>query len=173
MATASQKTDQSGKVSTSKAVKGEKDLAVEEIIKKYSAISVSAGFIPVPLLDLATLVGIQYKAIQEICKVHGQELNKQVTKSVVTTAISTLSANSVSRLGGSLLKIVPVVGGALSQGAFIAYSGASTYAIGHLFHRHFTSGGTILDFDIKNSKESFKKLFRSYKSTSADTAAAA
>lgn len=143
----------------------DREQAAHKIIKKYSAIAVSASFIPVPLLDIATLAGIQLKAIQEISKLHGHELKENAGKSAVTTAIAALSASPVARVGASLLKVVPVLGGALSVATFPAYAAASTYAIGHLYHKHFTEGGTVLDFDPKNAKESYKKLMSKYKSS--------
>jgi len=143
----------------------EKELAAQKIIKKYSAIAVSAGFIPVPLLDIATLAGIQLKAIHEIGRLHGHDFSENAGKSAVTTAVAALSASPVSRLGASLLKVVPVIGGALSTLSFPGYAAASTYAIGNLYHRHFANGGTILDFDPKNAKESYRKLMGKYKSS--------
>jgi len=148
----------------------DKEQAAQKIIKKYAAIAISAGFVPVPLLDLATLAGIQLKAIHEIGKLHGHDFSENAGKSAITTAISTLSANPVSRIGASLLKVVPVIGGALSTVSFHGYAAASTYAIGNLYHRHFANGGTILDFDPKNAKESYRKLMKKYKSSD-DTAA--
>lgn len=146
------------------AIPVEKELAAQKILKKYAAIAVTAGFVPVPLLDIATLAGIQVKAIQEIAHLHGQDLSDHKGKAAVSTVITALSANPVSKVGASLLKVVPVLGGALSAVAFHGYAAASTYALGSLFHQHFATGGTVLDFDATKAKDAYKKLVTKYKS---------
>lgn len=154
-------------------VTDEMDQQVQKIIKKYSAIAVSAGFVPVPLLDLATLAGIQLKAIHEIGKVHGMEFKENAGKSTVVSALAVLSANPVSRIAGSLLKVVPVIGGALSLASFHAYAAGSTYAMGNLFHRHFSNGGTILDFNAQKVKGAYSNLVSKFKSKEKEVVAVA
>jgi len=143
----------------------------QRIIKKYSAIAISAGFVPVPLLDLATLAGIQLKAIHEIAKLHGKDFSDNVGKSAATTALTALAANPVARVGASILKIVPVVGSMLGAVSFHGYAAASTYAVGNLFHRHFANGGTILDFNASKAKQSYKDLVNKFKSPEAPATA--
>jgi hypothetical protein len=39
------------------------------------------------------------------------------------------------------------------------FCGASTYAVGKIFVRHFESGGTFLNFNPEQVKEAFQKEF--------------
>jgi hypothetical protein len=39
------------------------------------------------------------------------------------------------------------------------FAGASTYALGEVFKKHFSSGGTILDFDPGRLKKMYKEKF--------------
>jgi hypothetical protein len=39
------------------------------------------------------------------------------------------------------------------------FAGASTYALGQVFKRHYESGGTILDFDPARLKKMYKEQF--------------
>jgi len=43
------------------------------------------------------------------------------------------------------------------------FTGASTYAIGNLFIRHFESGGTLLNMDPQKMREHFKEEFENGK----------
>lgn len=152
-------------------VQDEREKEAQRIIQKYSAISISAGFVPVPFLDLATLAGIQLKAIQEIGKLYGHEFKENLGKSAVTTALTTLAANPVAKIGASLLRIIPVVGPMVANVSFHGYAAASTYALGNLFNKHFANGGTILDFDAKKAKQAYKELVAKFKSSEATVTA--
>lgn len=133
------------------------------IIKKYAALSVSVVLIPVPFLDLAALAAIQLKGIQEISKLHSKDFSDHLGKPILTTSLATLTAHPVARIGASLLKIVPVFGPVLATVLFPGYAAASTYAICNLFHRHFSNGGTILDFDATKYKQAYNNLLNKFK----------
>ena len=60
---------------------------------------------------------------------------------------------------GSLVKAIPVVGALAGAPAMVAVSGASAWARGNVFIRHFESGGTLLDFDAEKAKEYYKAQF--------------
>jgi hypothetical protein len=39
-------------------------------------------------------------------------------------------------------------------------AGASTYAIGKVFYRHFASGGTFLSFDVDRARDYYQEQFK-------------
>ena len=43
-------------------------------------------------------------------------------------------------------------------------SGASTYAVGHVFAQHFEQGGTILDIETRDVKTQFNQYYEAGKS---------
>ncbi len=53
----------------------------------------------------------------------------------------------------SLLKSVPIVGSAISAIAMPVLSAGATYAIGMAFIQHFATGGTLLDFNVRDYRE--------------------
>jgi hypothetical protein len=57
-----------------------------------------------------------------------------------------------------------MIGGLLGILAVPAFAGATTYAIGKVFIRHFESGGTFLDFDPSKAKAYFQQQFKKAKS---------
>lgn len=146
------------------------DQQVDAIIKKYSGISITSGFIPVPLLDIGALAAIQVKMIRDIGKVHNLDLPKDYGKSIV---LNSLAASPLAAVGGSVLKLVPVLGSALSAFSFHAYAAASTHAHGKVFHQAFLNGGSTLDHTWDKMKGSYKSAFSKFKSSETATSAAA
>jgi uncharacterized protein (DUF697 family) len=125
----------------------DKEAAAEKTIKKYMYWSVGAGLIPVPLVDLAAVTGIQLKMIADLAKQYNTKFSKQSTKAI----LSSLVGGGVTAEGGpiaaSLVKGIPLIGQTAGALTMPAVAGASTYAIGKVFVAHFESGGTLLDFD--------------------------
>lgn len=129
-------------------------------IKKYVYASIAAGFLPTPLLDLTAVTGIQLKLVHSIAKHYNKTFSKEVSKAAILSLVGYVSAHSfVTRGAASLFKVVPVVGHVLGGVALASVSGATTYAIGKVFIKHFEAGGTLLDFDTEKMKVHFKKLF--------------
>jgi len=143
----------------------EKHQQAHQISKKYAAIAGAVGLVPFPLLDMAAIAGLQVKTVHEIAKLHGRELSDNAGKTAVTASVAALSTGAASSIGASLLRIVPVFGPMAANFAFPGYAAASTYAIGMLFHRHFSEGGTILDFNAKKVKQAYKGMIDGYKSS--------
>jgi hypothetical protein len=70
------------------------------------------------------------------------------------------------------------VGSVLGGSAMMLLSGASTYAVGHVFAQHFEKGGTILDIEARQVKNQFNQYYEagknkfSHKKAAAETAEA-
>ncbi len=140
------------------------DEAVQDIIKKYSAISAAAVLVPIPSLDLATLAGIQIKMVHSISKEHQVEnLSSSALKIAISSLATTLPSGAIATTGASLLKIIPGVGNIISMAAAPGYYAASTYAVGQVFNAHFASGETLLSFDPQKAEEAYKKYFEEKK----------
>ncbi|MEO1713879.1 MAG: SHOCT domain-containing protein, partial [Bacteroidota bacterium] len=60
---------------------------------------------------------------------------------------------------GSLIKLIPGIGSLLGGVTVSIFAGASTYALGEVFKKHFSSGGTILDFDPGRLRKMYKEKF--------------
>jgi uncharacterized protein (DUF697 family) len=56
----------------------------------------------------------------------------------------------------SLFKSIPIIGTTTGAATVSIVGGASTYAIGKVFDRHFRKGGTLLNFDMQEAKAYFK-----------------
>ncbi|MFM8444546.1 MAG: YcjF family protein [Methylococcus sp.] len=135
----------------------ERRTAADSLIKNYVLAATGLGFLPFPLVDLGGLMAIQVKLVHGLAKHYGLPFKENVGKSLVTSLIAGASG-VVGVLGlASLAKLVPGLG-TLAGGASVSLtSGALTYAVGHVFAKHFETGGTLLDFDPKKMQEAFKR----------------
>ncbi|MFA6572390.1 MAG: YcjF family protein [Bacteroidota bacterium] len=130
-----------------------------KLVNRYMWWSMVGGLIPVPLVDIGAVTGVQLKMLSELSKMYKVEFSKNRGKSIVSALLGGVVADSMNRsLLTSVVKAIPVVNilGAVSMPI---YSGAATYAIGKLFIQHFESGGTFLDFNPQTVKEYFKELY--------------
>jgi len=132
---------------------------VNRVINTYSAIASGAGLLPLPILDLVALGGIQMKMVYEIGKLHNYRFNSYDVKAAIAVLMSTIPAGALSRTTRSLLKSIPFVGPLLGGASGYLYSAASTYAIGKVFHMHFASGETLLTFNAEKMKSKFSEFF--------------
>lgn len=128
----------------------------ETIIRNHVVWSMSAGFIPVVVADIFAVSAVQLDMIRQMCKVYDVDFSETQGKALVTS----LTGTTLARLGaGSLVKMLPGVGSALGGVTVSVFAGASTYALGEVFKKHFDSGGTILDFDPARLKKYYKEKF--------------
>ena len=116
----------------------------------------AAGAVPVPIVDVALVMGIQMKMLQQLCEAY--EVNYSTEKMNAWIA-SIFSGTLLMRFGGSSLKFIPGLGW-LAGGATLALtSGASTFAIGNIAMGYLAEGQSFVEMDVKEAKENFKKEF--------------
>lgn len=130
--------------------------AAEAMIKRHLPYALGAGLIPLPLIDIAVISGVQLKLISELSTLYGVPFAANQAKAVVAALLGGAGSLSLATsLLGSLAKLMPGAGYVLGAGAVPLTAGALTYAIGHVFRAHFESGGTLLDFDAPAAKRTF------------------
>lgn len=131
------------------------DKAADSIILNHVFFSLGAGFVPIPLLDIAAVTVVQLDMLRQLAKMYDVRFHEESGKSL----ISAIAGGVVARLGASMVKAIPVVGSLLGGVSMSVLSGASTYAIGQVFKRHFSSGGDLTNVDIKKAKKVFEEAF--------------
>jgi len=137
-----------------------KSAQAEAIINKYVPWSMGAGFIPVPLVDVVALTGIQVKMLADISAVYGVEFSENRGKSIVISLLGGLGSTSLAAGAvGSLVKSIPGVGLWLGAATLPVIAGAITFAVGKVFIQHFESGGTFLNFSSMEAKKLFAEKF--------------
>lgn len=145
-----------GKFTMENNIHAERNKHAETIIRTHMVFSMGASFIPVPVADIFAVSAVQLDMIRQICRVYNHDFVETQGKAVVTA----LTSSTLAKVGArSLLKLIPGVGtvvGGITTGIL---NGASTYALGEVFKKHFESGGTILDFDTDRLKKYYQEKF--------------
>jgi len=160
----------------------QRDELASELVNRFSLWSGAAGLIPVPILDMVAVGGVQLQMLRRLSEIYGVPFAENRGKSIIATLAgsfipaSTATGTAVSL--GSLVKGLPGVGTAIGIVSMPAFSAAATFAIGKVFIQHFASGGTLLDFNppdyrefIKAQKEKFTSRFGSSADTQSATTA--
>ena len=128
----------------------------DTIIRNHVIWSMGAGFIPVLIADIFAVSALQLDMIRQMCRVYDIDFSETQGKAIVTS----LTSSTLARLGaGSLVKMIPGIGSLLGGATVSVFAGASTYALGEVFKKHFESGGTILDFDPARLRKMYKEKF--------------
>ncbi|MEJ2611881.1 MAG: YcjF family protein [Candidatus Thiodiazotropha sp.] len=140
-------------------VSTERQREASNIISGYMGWSSGASLLPVPLVDIAAVTLIQIKMVSDLAKLYDVPFSGNVAKSIIAGLLGSLIPTGLVRGTSSLLKAVPGIGSLLGMISAPAFTSASTYAIGRLFTRHFDTGGSLLDFDVKSKRDEFKKEF--------------
>ncbi len=138
----------------------EKLCEAKNMIKNYTLMSVGAGMVPVPLVDMVALTGLQLKLLCGMSKIYNVKFSKSAGKSVIGSLLGGFLPVAAARPFGSLLKAIPVIGQTVGAISMSLLGGATTYAIGKVFLQHFASGGTFLDFDPEKVRTYFAEQFQ-------------
>lgn len=125
------------------------------IIKNHMVWSMGAGFIPLPIVDFFAVSVIQLDMIRQLSNLYEKEFEETQGKAIITA----LTGSSLARLGANAVKLIPGVGSLLGGVTLAILSGASSYALGEVFKKHFETGGTFLDFDVSRLKDFYNEKF--------------
>jgi uncharacterized protein (DUF697 family)/predicted GTPase len=99
-------------------------------ILSYSSMAATAGALPIPLVDLVLLSGIQSRMVYQLAELYGQPMDRKRYLEIA----GSLGLTIMVRQGGrELLKLIPFVGTVIGSMAGAALAGASTYALGKAF----------------------------------------
>jgi len=137
----------------------------ESAIRNHVIWSMGAGFIPIPVADFVAVAAVQLDMIRTISNIYGVDFKETEGKALVTS----LTGSGLSRLGANaLIKLIPGFGSMLGGVSMAIVSGASTYALGQVFKRHFAVGGTFLDFDTDRFQRYYDEQFEKGKEVAKD-----
>lgn len=134
------------------------ELEADRIINKDMLLAMGVGVVPIPIVDFLGVTAVQLRMLRRLTDLYQTPFSKSDTRALVSTlvggALPAFSAMPVA----SLVRWIPVVGWTLGSASMAILSGASTYALGKVFARHFEGGGTIKSFDVGAAKDEFLAL---------------
>ena len=124
-----------------------RDRRAREIIRNCAWGSAGIGLLPVPIVDMMAIGGLQVWLVRELSKIHDVPFSRDRAKALVSALIGVAAPAMLVGGVASLIKVVPVIGQALTIAVAPGLAAASTLALGRVFNTHFKTGGTLLDFD--------------------------
>jgi uncharacterized protein (DUF697 family) len=134
----------------------EREKHADTIIRNHIIWSMGAGLIPVPIVDFFAVSGIQLDMIRQLCKLYDQDFKESEGKAIITS----LTGSGLARMGAkAMIKFIPGIGSVIGGVTMAVLSGASSFALGEVFKKHFETGGTFLDFDVKRIKKMYNEKF--------------
>jgi uncharacterized protein (DUF697 family) len=137
-----------------------RDEQASQLVDRFSLWSGAAGLIPIPLVDVAVVGGVQLQMLRKLSEIYGVPFSENMGKSVLASLAGALfpaSTATTTAMGvGSLAKGIPGVGTLVGALTMPAFSAGATYIIGKVFIQHFASGGTLLDFNPPDYREFIK-----------------
>ncbi len=137
----------------------------ESAVRNHVIWSMGAGFIPIPVADFVAVAAVQLDMVKTLCNIYQVDFKETEGKALVTS----ITGSGLSRLGANaLIKLIPGFGSVFGGLSMSIVSGASTYALGQVFIRHFEHGGTILDFDTSRFERFYNEQFEKGKSFAKD-----
>jgi uncharacterized protein (DUF697 family) len=131
----------------------------EELVQRKMLYAMAAGLIPAPGIDVATGLAIQLTMLNRLTKLYGVDFSDNLGRSLIGSLMASGGAAAIGMGAvGSAVKAIPVVGTVFGVVGMPILLGAYTYAVGKVFIAHFESGGTLLDFNVKDYRKYWDKM---------------
>jgi uncharacterized protein (DUF697 family) len=142
-----------------------------KLVDRFAIWSGFAGVLPVPLVDLIAVGGLQVQMLRRLSQIYNVPFSENRGKALIASLAGAIIPTSSGIGAASMLKAVPILGTAVASFVMPVLSAGATYGIGKVFIQHFESGGTLLDFDPPHYREFLKahKEMWNKRSTSSGT----
>lgn len=128
------------------AAPSDREAAAHVLVERYVKYSTAAGLVPVPVVDVVAIAGVQVKMVGALASHYGVPYDRERGKTLIASMLGGLMP---ALAGHQMLK---VFGPLLGMASVAGFAAATTYAVGHVFIAHFESGGTPLDLDIDQAR---------------------
>ena len=136
----------------------------EDIIMNHVIFSMTAGAIPIPLVDFISITAIQVDMLKQLARFHSVDFDTNKGKTLASSLVGT----SMAKIGASAVKALPGVGTLIGIGAQVIFAGGSTYALGKVFEQHFSNNKTLADFNTEKMKEKYDDFLKKGKKIAKD-----
>jgi len=133
---------------------------INKIVRNHVIGSMGVGLIPIPLVDIVALTGVQLNMLRKLAKSYNVPFSKDKGKNVLASLLGSGMSIPIGNTLSSLVKAVPIVGQTTGALTMPVTAGAVTYAIAKVFTQHFASGGTFLNFNPDEVKEYYAEMLK-------------
>jgi uncharacterized protein (DUF697 family) len=131
----------------------------DNTIKNFLLGSMGIGLIPLPIFDFVALTAFQLGMVKKLSTIYETQFSPELVKGFIGSLIGSGTPLLLTKPTASLIKFIPVVGQAIGMLTMPVMAGASTYAVGKVFKKHFELGGTLINFDAKRMKKYYEEKF--------------
>lgn len=156
-----------------KALIDERLTKAAEVVRRKMMYSLGLGLIPVPLVDLGALLGMQIYMLKQLADLFDVPFNRNRAKTIIMSLLGSVVPVWAAGPLASGLKLIPVVGYTTSAISMSLTGAAATYGLGKLFTYHFAEGGSFMDCDSEKMKAAFAKRFKEGQEVAAEAKEAA
>jgi uncharacterized protein (DUF697 family) len=132
---------------------GDRDALANRLVNRFAMWSGVAGLLPFPVVDVVAVGGLQVQMVRRLSQIFGVPFSENRGKALILSLAGALIPTTSGIGAASAMKFVPIFGTITGALVMPALSAGATYAIGKAFIQHFTSGGTLLDFNPPDYKE--------------------
>jgi uncharacterized protein (DUF697 family) len=132
------------------------DGELDKMVLNYSILNGALELLPQSMASMA-IIPLQMKMVYRIGKAHGYELDRGHIKDLLATMGVGLTGQYLEEIGrkvigGLLGKVAGRMGGGLARGATgVAFSFATTYALGQVAKRYYAGGRTMSTQMLKDA----------------------
>jgi len=144
-----------------------------KLVDRFALWSGVAGLIPVPVVDVFAVGGLQIQMVRRLSQIYDVEFSENRGKALIASLAGSMIPATSGIGAASVLKAVPIIGTIAGGFVMPALSAGASYAIGKAFIQHFATGGTLLDFNPPDYREFIKRqrdMWYSRKNRSAKSA---
>lgn len=127
--------------------------SAEKIINAHIVWAIGAGLVPIPLVDIAAVTGIQLDMLKQLSTLYGVSYSESEGK----VWLSALTGSLAARLTANVIKLIPGIGSIIGGVSMSAMSGASTYALGQVAVGHFEGSGTLSSINLDAAKQAYEE----------------
>lgn len=132
----------------------------ENCIKNHVIAAMGIGLIPSMVVDVVGITAIEVNMIRAMAKIYDFPVpDKLVAAKILISLAGSIGPVYFSLKARSALKGVPLVGHAVFVGILSISGGASMYAVGKIFQKHYESDGTFLNSDNSAIRAYFTKKY--------------
>ena len=138
------------------SVASRSDAELDKTILNYSILNGALELLPQSMASMA-IIPLQMKMVYRIGKAHGYELDRGHIKDLLATMGVGLTGQYLEEIGrkvigGLLGKVAGRMAGGLARGATgVAFSFATTYALGQVARRYYAGGRTMSTQMLKDA----------------------
>jgi uncharacterized protein (DUF697 family) len=115
-------------------------MRASQLVDRFSLWSGAAGLIPVPLVDMAAVGGVQLYMLRRLSEIYEIPFSENRGKSVITSLAGALAPASVATATGSLIKGLPGIGTVIGALTMPTASAGANLGDRQGFHSAFCFG---------------------------------